>query len=216
MVKIKTKKRALISVFDKTGIKDFARELARLGWEIIATGGTAKILRKAGIKIIPIEKVTGNPEAFDGRVKTISFQVESAILYERANPRHKLEAERLGIQPIDMVVSNFYPFERIARRKKLNLKEAFENIDIGGPTMVRSAAKNYRSVIVLIDPKDYPKVIRVLKKEGEIPEEYRFILAQKAFEKTAKYDTTISNYLKYAISRKFKNPSKKSFKPPLW
>ena len=147
-------KRALISVYDKKGIADFAKELAGLGWEIISTGGTAKVLKEAKISIIPIEKITGNPEAFDGRMKTISFQVESAILYERNNQKHAKEAKRLKILPIDMVVCNLYPFEEVIRQKGVSLKEAVGNIDIGGPTMIRAGAKNYKYVIVIIDPED--------------------------------------------------------------
>ncbi len=180
-------KYALISVWDKTGILDFASQLTKLGWEIISTGGTAKVLQAAKIKVIPIEKVTGNPEAFDGRMKTISFQIESAILYDRKNKKHQKEAKKLGIQPIDMVVCNLYPFEK---------KNSIENIDIGGPTMIRAAAKNYKYVTVIIDPKDYQRVIEILKKKNKIPEKVRLLLAQKVFQKTAKYDKEITQYFK--------------------
>lgn len=181
-------KRVLISVYDKTGIVDFASGLEKLDWEIISTGGTAKILKKAGILIIPIEKITGNPEVFDGRMKTISFQVEGAILYDRKNKKHVNEARRLGILPIDMVVCNLYPFEKIISKKNCTTEEAIENIDIGGPTMVRAAAKNYKYVTILINPKDYKRVLEILKINKSIPEGIRFQYAQKAFKRTAEYD----------------------------
>jgi len=186
-LKSKIKKRALISVYDKTGIVDFARGLAKLGWEIISTGGTAKVLKSAGIKIIPIEKVTGNPEVFDGRMKTISFQIEGAILYDRNNKKHKKEAEKFGILPIDMVICNLYPFEK---------EKTLENIDIGGPTMIRAAAKNYKYVTVVINPEDYEKIIKILKIKKKIPGRNRLKLAQKVFQKTAKYDKKIAEYFK--------------------
>lgn len=179
------KKRALISVYDKTGIVDFAKELVKLGWEIISTGGTAKVLKTAKIKIIPIEKVTGNPEVFDGRMKTISFQIEGAILFDRKNKRQLREAKKLRIKSIDMVVCNLYPFEE---------EETLENIDIGGPTMIRAAAKNYKYVTVIIDQRDYEKITKILKDRKEIPEVLRLKLAQKVFQRTAEYDKKIAEY----------------------
>ncbi len=197
------KKRVLISVWDKTGIVDFAQQLTKLGWEIISTGGTAKVLKTAKIRVIPIEKITGNLEVFDGRMKTISFQIESAILYDRKNKKHQREAKRLGIQPIDMVVCNLYPFEKektienIDASAKLSINpEALERIDIGGPTMIRAAAKNYKYVTVIIDPKDYQRIIEVLRKENKIPEKTRLELAQKVFQRTAKYEKEIAKYFK--------------------
>ncbi len=180
-------KRALISVSNKTGIVDFARELVKLDWEIISTGGTAKVLKAAGIKIIPIEKVTHSPEAFDGRMKTISFQIGSALLYDRKNKKHVREAKKLKIRPIDMVVCNLYLFEKA---------NSIENIDVGGPTMIRAAAKNYRSVTVIIDPKDYKKIIKILKTETGIPEKMRLKLAEKVFKRMSQYDKKIAEYLK--------------------
>mgnify|MGYP001616509875 CR=1 FL=1 len=180
-------KRALISVYDKSGIINFAKSLAGLGWEIISTGGTAKALKEAGIKVISIEKITHNPEAFGGRVKTISFQIESGIIFDRGNKKHCREAKELGIKPIDMVVCNLYPFEKA---------NSIENIDIGGPTMIRAAAKNYKYVVVVIDPEDYHKVIKILEAKKQIPEKIRLILAQKVFQKTAKYDRKIAQYFK--------------------
>jgi phosphoribosylaminoimidazolecarboxamide formyltransferase/IMP cyclohydrolase len=180
-------KRALISVYDKTGIINFAEELVKLGWEMIASGGTAKVLRKAGIGIIPIEKITGNSEAFDGRMKTISFQIGSAILFDRENRKHLDEAKKLKVFPIDMVVCNFYPFGKV---------NSIENIDIGGPAMIRAAAKNYKYVTVINDPKDYSKVIKALKDRGGVEEKIRLELAQKAFQKTSEYDKKIAEYFK--------------------
>ncbi|PIP22129.1 MAG: IMP cyclohydrolase [Candidatus Nealsonbacteria bacterium CG23_combo_of_CG06-09_8_20_14_all_39_25] len=180
-------KRVLISVWDKTGIAEFASQLTKLGWKIISTGGTAKVLKEAKVKIIPIEKVTGNPEAFDGRMKTISFQIESALLFDRGNKKHLKEAKKLKIFPINMVVCNLYPFEK---------ENTIKNIDIGGPTMVRAAAKNYKYVTVIIDPKDYQKVIKFLQNKGEVPEKTRLELAKKVFQRTAKYDKEIAEYFK--------------------
>lgn len=185
-------KQALISVYDKTGIIDFVKELVKLGWEIISTGGTAKVLKEAGIKVILIEKITGNSEAFDGRMKTISFQVESAILYDRENKKHLKEAKKLKISPIDMVVCNFYPFEK---------EKTIENIDIGGPTMIRAAAKNYKYVTVIMNPKDYKKITKILKIKNKIPEKIRSGLAQKAFERVSKYDKSIANYFKNVLQK---------------
>jgi len=180
-------KYALISVWDKTGIVGFASQLTKFGWKIISTGGTAKVLKEAKIRVIPIKKITGNPEAFDGRMKTISFQIESAILYDRKNKKHQKEAKKLKIQPIDIVVCNLYPFEKA---------NSIENIDIGGPTMIRTAAKNYKYVTVIIAPKDYQGIIEVLKKKNKVPEKIRLALAQKVFQRTAKYDKEIAKYFK--------------------
>ena len=180
-------KRVLISVYDKRGIVKFAEELVRLGWEIIATSGTADVLRKAKIKVIPIEKFNSQPEIFDGRLKTISFRIEGALLFDRENKKHLKEAKKFGILPIDMVVCNFYPPPKFGGGE----------IDIGGPTMVRAGAKNYQYLTVITDPKDYQKVIKFLKEKKEIPLGFRLKLAQKAFEKSAKYDKKISQFLKY-------------------
>src|SRR3989344_2909496 len=158
MAKPTTDKYALISVYDKTGIADFAKTLQKLGYSIISTGGSAKTLEKEGVKIIPIQEITGNPESFDGRMKTISFQIESGILFDRQNSSHRKEALALGIKPIDIVVCNLYPFEETAKNTKVSQEEAIENIDVGGPTMIRAAAKNFTNVWVVVDPKDYPRV----------------------------------------------------------
>ncbi len=195
------KKRALISVWNKTGIDKFARDLVKLGWEIVSSGGTAKVLRQAGIPVIPINRVTGNPEAFDGRMKTISFAVESALLFDRNNSKHVRQAKKLGIVPIDLVVCNLYPFEEVIAKKGCTLKEAIENIDIGGPTMIRAAAKNFAGgVTVVIDPKDYSMVLEHLK-EGEVPSEVRRELAIKVFTRMAGYDGAIDEYLAKEIRK---------------
>jgi len=175
--------RALISVYNKRGIVKFAKELGKLGWEIIATAGTAEVLKRAKIKIIPIEEVNDLPEIFDGRLKTISSKIEGGLLFDRENKQHLRQAKKFGIFPIDLVVCNFYPFEK--------------GIDIGGPTIVRAGAKNYQYVTVIVEPADYKKVIEFLKEKKEIPEEFKLKLAQKAFEKTAEYDRKISQFLKY-------------------
>ncbi len=192
---MKNKKRALISVWDKTGVVEFAKELAGLGVEIISTGGTAKILREAGIKIISIEKVTGNPEAFNGRMKTISFQIESAILFNREKPEDMKEAKELGIKPIDMVVNNLYPFEETIAKPGVSVEEAIEKIDIGGPTMIRAAAKNFKNVVVVIDPKDYPRVIQDLNDFGNVPLDTKMYLAAKVFQRMADYDSAIDKFM---------------------
>ncbi len=195
------KKRALISVYDKTGIVNFADRLIKLDWEIISTGGTARVLREAKIKVIPVEKVTKNPEVFEGRMKTISFQIEGALLYNRESSKHRKEAEKLGIKPIDMVVCNLYPFEKVIAQKNCTLGEAIENVDIGGPTMIRAAAKNYKYVTVIIDPKDYDRIIKILKQKKEILEKTRLKLAQKVFQRTAEYDKKITKFLKNVFQK---------------
>lgn len=189
-------KTALISVSNKDGIIPFAKKLIDLHWEIISTGGTAKELESSNIQYIPIEKVTGNPIAFDGRMKSISFNIESGILFDRDNPAHKKEAESLNIRPIDMVVCNFYPFPADdSILYETELANAVELIDIGGPTMVRAAAKNFRHCLVVVDPGDYELVIRALEEENDIDEQIRLLFAARAFEYTADYDSTIDKYL---------------------
>lgn len=174
--------RALISVYNKKGLVNFANSLAELGWELIASGGTAKVLNKAKIKTTPVKNINGFPEIFDGRLKTISPKIEGALLFDRENKKHLREAKKFGILPIDMVVCNFYPLKK--------------GIDVGGPAMVRAGAKNYKYVTVLATPGDYQKVIKFLKEKKEIPLSFRLKLAQKTFEKTAEYDRKISQFLK--------------------
>ena len=161
-------KRALISVSDKTGIVEFAKELLSLGIEIISTGGTASLLEKNGVKVTGISDVTGFPECLDGRVKTLHPKVHGGLLAIRSNPDHMKQINELGIEPIDMVVVNLYPFKHTILKGNVAIEEAIENIDIGGPTMLRSAAKNYQDVVVLVDPADYQPVLNELKQTQEV------------------------------------------------
>lgn len=187
-------KRALISVYDKTGIVEFAKELKGLGWQIISTGGTYKELKEAGIEVIDIEDITGFPEILEGRVKTLNPYIHGGILFKRDNKDHVDTLEKLNIGPIDLVVNNLYPFEETIKDGNASHEDIIENIDIGGPSMIRAAAKNYKYVTVIVDPKDYPRVLKELKEEGETKLETRLYLARKVFNYTAYYDNLISNY----------------------
>ncbi len=187
-------KRALISVFHKEGIVEFAKELKKLGWEIISTGGTSKILKEAGIEIVEVEDVTNFPEILDGRVKTLNPYIHGGLLFKRDNPTHVKTVEDMKIKPIDMVVNNLYPFEETIKRPGVSHEEIMENIDIGGPSMIRAAAKNYEFVTVIVDPKDYEIVLKELREKGETKLETRRYLARKVFNYTAYYDSLISNY----------------------
>lgn len=187
-------KYALLSVFDKSDIVPLAKSLVSLGFKIVSTGGTAKTLIDAGLNVVPIQKITGNPESFDGRIKTISFQIESGILFDRKNPKHTKEAENLNIQPIDIVVCNLYPFEQTVQNPKTTMSQAIESIDVGGPTMVRAAAKNFKNVIVIVDPKDYEDVIKTFKTDS-VTIELRQHLAAKAFAHLSFYDSQIAKFL---------------------
>lgn len=189
-------KRALISVSDKTGIVDLAKELSSVGVEIISTGGTHKTLNDAGINVINISDITGFPECLDGRVKTLHPKVHGGLLAMRSNPEHMKQIKELGIEPIDMVIINLYPFKQTILKGHVELEEAIENIDIGGPTMLRAAAKNYQDVVVIVDPQDYQMVIDELKSSKEISLKTKFKLASKVFEHTSHYDTLISKYLR--------------------
>lgn len=191
-----SQKYVLISVFDKSGVVEFAKVLASLNYKIISTGGTAKTLMEAGIGIIPIQEITGNPESFDGRMKTISFQIESGILFDRKNPKHVKEAKKLKIKSIDLVVCNLYPFEKTISDPKVSLKDAIENIDVGGPTMIRAAAKNNKNVLVITDPIDYQNISKLLV-ENKIDEKIRLSLSAKAFRHLSFYDSQIANYLDF-------------------
>lgn len=176
---------ALLSVYDKSDISDFARVLVKNGYTIISTGGTYDKLKKDGIEVTPIEEITANPKSsFDGRMKTISFQIESGILFDRKNPKHTQEAKKLGVPPIDVIVCNLYPFEQ---------KPSVENIDVGGPTMVRAAAKNYQNVVVVVDPKDYERVGKAIT-DKKVNDQLRKELAAKAFYHLSFYDSQIGNY----------------------
>lgn len=193
--------RALISVWDKTGIVEFARGLERLNWEIISTGGTLKILKENGISVKSVSDVTKFPECLDGRVKTLHPKIHGGILNIRDNAEHKKQLGDLNIENIDMVVVNLYPFKNTIEKENCTLEEAIENIDIGGPTMLRSSAKNYKYVLPICDSEDYSIVLSQLEEKGEVDIETRYSLALKVFCHTAAYDATISAYL---ISREEK------------
>lgn len=187
--------RALISVSDKTGIIKFARELAALGVEIISTGGTYAKLKEANIPAIEISELTGFPECLDGRVKTLHPKVHAGILAMRSNPDHMKQLADLNISTIDLVVVNLYPFKATILKENVTRQEAIENIDIGGPTMLRSAAKNYQDVAVVVDPSDYERVLGELKENGSVSLDTKFYLMQKVFMHTSSYDTMIADYI---------------------
>ena len=189
------KKRALLSVSDKAGVVAFAKNLVRLGYEIISTGGTEAALRADGVAVINISEVTGFPECLDGRVKTLHPNVHAGILAMRANPEHMSQLEKLNIDTIDIVAINLYPFKQTILRPDVTRAEAIENIDIGGPTMIRAAAKNWQDVCVVVDPADYDTVISELD-SGGITQDTKFSLAGKVFEHTAGYDALIAAYLR--------------------
>jgi phosphoribosylaminoimidazolecarboxamide formyltransferase/IMP cyclohydrolase len=196
-------KRALISVSDKTGIVELAKELSSLGIEIISTGGTARVLNEAGLKVINISDITGFPECLDGRVKTLHPKVHGGLLAMRSNPSHMKQLKELGIETIDLVIINLYPFKKTILKEGVELEEAIENIDIGGPTMIRAAAKNYQDVVVVVDPQDYSDVLNELKTSGDISVETKFRLAYKVFEHTSHYDALIAKYLKDKLENEF-------------
>jgi phosphoribosylaminoimidazolecarboxamide formyltransferase / IMP cyclohydrolase len=188
--------RALISVSDKTGIASFARALESQGVDIISTGGTADLLRKEKIPVREISKFTAFPEVLEGRVKTLHPRVHGGLLYKRGNPKHEAEARECGFEPIDLVVVNLYPFEATIAKPEVTLAKAIENIDIGGPSMIRSAGKNYESVTVVVDPADYDAVLGNMRdNKGETTLKLRERLAIKAFIKTSEYDRAIGNFL---------------------
>jgi len=188
--------RALISVSDKTGVVDFARELHRQGVEILSTGGTARSLQSEGIPTVEVSQFTGSPEIMDGRVKTLHPKIHGGLLYLRGNEEHEKQAKANGIRPIDIVVVNLYPFEATIAKEDVTLPEAIEQIDIGGPSMIRSASKNYQSVVVVTDPVDYAAVLEDMKEEnGGTSLALRERLAIKAFATTAAYDRAIAGFL---------------------
>ena len=188
------KKRALVSVSDKAGIVEFCERLVKCGFEIISTGGTAKVLKEAGIPVIGISELTGFPECLDGRVKTLHPVVHAGLLAMRSNPEHMAQLEKLDINTIDIVAVNLYPFKATISKPNVTFADAVENIDIGGPTMIRAAAKNYQDVAVVVDPKDYERVLSELE-AGEITLDTKKYLQYKVFAHTAVYDSMISNYL---------------------
>ena len=190
--------RALVSVSDKTGLVEFVRGLVDLGWEIIATGGTQKLLESSGVKTTGISEVTGFPEILDGRVKTLHPKVHGGILARRELPEHMATIKENGIQTIDLVCVNLYPFRQTISKEGVTLEEAIENIDIGGPSMVRSAAKNWRDVTIVCDPADYGKVLGELRENGSTKPETRLQLSAKAYTHTAEYDACIATYMRKA------------------
>ncbi|MEM4554709.1 MAG: bifunctional phosphoribosylaminoimidazolecarboxamide formyltransferase/IMP cyclohydrolase [Candidatus Anstonellaceae archaeon] len=188
-------KRALISVWDKSGLLPFAKGLASLGATIISTGGTTKYLRENDVPTIDVSEVTGFAELFDGRVKTLHPKIHGAILFQRKKEEHVLQAKQNNIEPIDLVVVNLYPFEQVAGKQGTPMDRAIEMIDIGGPALIRAAAKNYEYVTVIVDPADYQEVLGLIKDHGEVPLEKRRQLAVKAFSRTSSYDVSICRYL---------------------
>jgi phosphoribosylaminoimidazolecarboxamide formyltransferase/IMP cyclohydrolase len=189
-------KKVIISVSNKTGVLECAQVLSKFGVEILSTGGTAKSLREAGLAIKDVSEYTGFPEMLDGRVKTLHPKVHGGLLGRRSNPEHVSKMKEYNIDPIDMIIVNLYPFEETVAKKDCTLEDAIENIDIGGPTMLRSAAKNYEDVTVIVDPADYPKVIAEMKaNNGVVSKATNFYLAKKVFQRTSQYDAAITGYL---------------------
>ena len=188
-------KRALISVSDKTGIVEFGKKLVANGIEIISTGGTMKALRDAGVPVTYVSDVTGFPEIMDGRVKTLNPKIHGGILGVRDNPQHVAEMKQHGIKSIDLVVVNLYPFQETIAKPNVTMDEAIENIDIGGPAMIRAAAKNFKYVAVVTNPNRYEEVASMIDKEGCVNGLMRLKLAQEAFDHTSKYDAAIDKYL---------------------
>lgn len=188
-------KRALLSLTDKSGIEGFAKELANLGIELLSTGGTAKKLREAGLSVLDVSQFTGFPEMLDGRVKTLHPKVHGGILNQRANRDHQRQCAAHGLQNIDLIAVNLYAFESTVADPRCSLADAIENIDIGGPTMLRAAAKNFHDVTVIVDPADYPTVLQEIKATGNTTLKTRFQLMKKVFALTSFYDTAISRWL---------------------
>ncbi|MDD5059754.1 MAG: bifunctional phosphoribosylaminoimidazolecarboxamide formyltransferase/IMP cyclohydrolase, partial [Candidatus Omnitrophica bacterium] len=189
-------KKALISLSDKTGIIEFARELKNFGVEIISTGGTAGLLRKNNIEVTEVADYTGFPEILDGRVKTLHPKIHAGLLALRDNPKHMSTLSEHKIEPIDMVVVNLYPFEETVKKPGVELKEIIENIDIGGPSMLRSAAKNFSSVAVVCNPQSYPEILLELKKnDGSLGADLMRRLGMEAYRLTSLYDAAIYKYL---------------------
>jgi phosphoribosylaminoimidazolecarboxamide formyltransferase/IMP cyclohydrolase len=191
-------KRALVSVSDKTGVVDMARGLAALGAEILSTGGTAKALRDAGVAVTDVAAYTGSPEILDGRVKTLHPKIHGGLLGRRSVPAHVSQMQQHGIGPIDVVVVNLYPFEATISKPNCSFEDAIENIDIGGPSMLRSAAKNHEDVLVIVNPADYGRVLEALK-AGRVDQALRRELAMEVFQHTARYDSLIAGYLEKQV-----------------
>src|SRR5574344_1138806 len=188
--------RALVSVSDKTGLVPFVKGLQKLGWEIIATGGTQKLLEESGVKTIGISEVTGFPEICDGRVKTLHPKVHGGILARRDVPEHMATLAEQGISTIELVCVNLYPFRQTIAKPGVTMEDAIENIDIGGPSMVRSAAKNWKDVTIVCDPSDYATVLEEIESNGFTSDDTRLKLSAKAYTHTAEYDMMISTYMR--------------------
>jgi phosphoribosylaminoimidazolecarboxamide formyltransferase / IMP cyclohydrolase len=189
--------RAIISVSNKKGVVEFGKALHAMGIEILSTGGTAKSLRNAGVPVKDVSEHTGSPEMLDGRVKTLHPRVHGGLLSRRDNPKDMEEIKKHGIDTIDMVVVNLYPFEETIAKPGVTFDEAIENIDIGGPAMLRSASKNFKDVAVIVDPSDYEMVITEMKnRDGDLAQKTRLDLAKKVFRHTSRYDSVIADYLK--------------------
>ena len=193
-------KRALLSVSDKTGIVELGKFLSENGVEIISTGGTMKALREAGVPVTYVSDVTGFPEIMDGRVKTLNPKIHGAILAVRSNPEHMEALAAHNITPIDLVVVNLYPFRETIAKPGVTEAEAIENIDIGGPAMVRASAKNFKDVVIVTYPRRYAQLMEMLDKNGDVDQHTRKELAFEAFSHTAEYDTMISEYLKKQLA----------------
>jgi len=187
--------RALISLTDKSGITGFAEELVKLGIDLLSTGGTAKKLRDAGLPVMDVSEFTQFPEMLDGRVKTLHPKVHGGILNQRANADHQQQCKAHGLRNIDLIAVNLYAFEKTVADPHCTLADAIENIDIGGPTMLRAAAKNFHDVTVIVDPADYPLVLQEIKAIGNTTLKTRFLLMKKVFALTSLYDTAISKWL---------------------
>lgn len=193
-------KRALLSVSDKRGIVELARFLHDKGIEIISTGGTMKAIEDAGIPVTYVSDVTGTPEMMDGRVKTLNPKIHGGILAVRSNPKHMEDMKKNGIKPIDLVVCNLYPFDATIAKPNVTEAEAIENIDIGGPCMVRASAKNFHDVVVITNPDRYASLMKMLDEKGDVDLKTRRMLAHEAFAHTAHYDTAISAYFEKLLS----------------
>lgn len=187
--------RALVSVSDKSGVVDFVKKLVANGVEVLSTGGTAKLLKENGVEVTSVDSYTGHPEIMNGRVKTLHPKVHGGILAMRDNPSHVKDMEDNGIKQIDLVAVNLYPFRETIAKPDVTIEDAVENIDIGGPTMIRSTAKNHKYTAVVVDPSDYDKIADEISEKGGVSEGTRKKLALKAFTHTAEYDTAISKYL---------------------
>ena len=194
-----TIRKAILSVFDKTGIEEFGKALAEKDVHILSTGGTGRSLSKIGVKYQEVSDYTGSPEMLGGRVKTLHPKIHGGLLFKRNDPAQTEEADKYGIYPIDLVAVNLYPFEATVAKPDVSMDVATENIDIGGPTMIRSSAKNFKSVVVVTDPEDYELIIKEMNEQGGISINTRHRLATKAFEHTSKYDNAITNFLQSRI-----------------